>query len=480
VVIEIIIFLLILVLLLLLVLFIRTFLFKPENTPQVRSQSVDFDQEHAIESMKAMLKFKTISYVDRKKQDMNQFEGFKSYLKSRYTHIVNHSEILEFKDTLIVFKVRGQDEKSPVVLMSHYDVVPVNGKWQHDPFLGEIVNGRIYGRGAIDTKGTLCAVMESVEHLLKNNHSFKQDLYLAYSGDEEIRGGSADGLVEYLEENNITPRFVLDEGGAVVSNIFPGVKKKAALIGLAEKGFMSVRMRATTDGGHASMPQKNTSITLLSDAVQTLNKKHPFKLRYTYPIKQMLTILPRHSKYFHIRFVFANLWLFSPLIKHLAKKNQGTFLALLKTTQAFTMMEGSEAINVLPTEVSVGINYRMINGEHSMDVVERYEKLINHPLISFDVEYVTEATPISKTDDAFDALKDAVYETWDNSVVSPYLMMAATDSRYYHRISEHVYRFSPMQMHLEERAMIHSVNESIKIDYLMECITFYHHLLKKL
>lgn len=464
----------------LIVMGISAYLFKQTVQAYPSKITHPLDRKRITESMQSMLQFKTISYIDRSLQNQAAFDGFKAFLKTRYPHIIKHSEVLEMRNTLIVFKVKGESHDDPVVLMSHYDVVPENGAWDVPPFSGALKDGKIYGRGAIDTKSTLCAVVESVEYLLKDNHHFKQDIYLAFSGDEEIRGGSAEGLVDYLEARKLTPKFVLDEGGAIVEDIFPGVKQKAAVIGLGEKGFMSVNLTAKSHGGHASMPAHNTPLTKLSDTVALLNKKDPFKLRITPPIKAMFLTLAKHSTSLKMRFVFANLWLFAPIIKHLAYKNEGELMALLKTTQAFTMMQGSEAINVLPSTATTGVNYRLLQGETSDDVMIKINRLLPHKDIKVSLDYVTEATKISKMDTVFDDIKDSIQSTWDDTIVSPYLMMAATDSRYYHRISDHVYRFSPMKMTKDERKLIHGINEAIRVDSLIECTTFYVNLLQKL
>ncbi|MFU8786239.1 MAG: M20/M25/M40 family metallo-hydrolase [Candidatus Izemoplasmataceae bacterium] len=461
------------------VIIIRTINFK-ENFQSHPKHKVKLDEAHAIESLKAMIKFKTISHVDPSKIDNVPFEMFIEYLMQRYKTVVKHAEIIRIEPMGLIFKIKGDAHEHPTVLMSHFDVVPENGLWEHDPFLGEIIEGYIYGRGTLDTKGTLCAVMESVEHHLKKLYTFKEDLYLCFSGDEEVYGKSAHNMVAYLDKHHIKPALVLDEGGAVVKDIFPNVKESIAVIGISEKGVLSLKLTASSSGGHAAMPPKDTPITQLSKAVVKLNQSKHFKLTLTESVYAMFDTVARYSKSFIIRMIFANLWVFSPLVKQMASRSGGELLSLMKTTQAFTMMEGSEAINVLPTKASVGINYRLLTNQTGEKTIQSIKKIINNDHIQVNTLYLSDPPSLSKRDLNYQKIVDTIYETFEETIPTPYLMMATTDSRHYHKISENVYRFSPMRLSKEGLKTIHGVNEKIHKDDFIECVKFYINLLKKL
>jgi len=197
-------------------------------------------------------------------------------------------------------------------------------------------------------------------------------------------------------------------------------------------------------------------------------------------VHRLFDTVARHSESFAIKIIFANLWLFLPIVKLLAKKDGGQLLSLFKTTQAFTMMQGSEAVNVLPTKASIGVNYRLLTGETTEEVVKKVNKKVNNEHVHVRVVYGNEASAVSMVDENYGKIERAIAGTWNDVVVTPYLMMAATDSRFYHAISENVYRFSPMELTKEELGSIHGVDEAIQIHNLIACVKFYIRLLKQL
>jgi carboxypeptidase PM20D1 len=364
--------------------------------------------------------------------------------------------------------------------MAHFDVVPASGSWQEDPFSGRIDQSTVYGRGALDTKSSLNAIMEAVEHALKHGKVFKHDLYLAFSGDEEDLGLGAPSIMDELKKLGVKPAMVLDEGGAIVSKMFPGVRSKAAVVGIAEKGFLNIRLIAKSSGGHASTPPKNTPVTLLSKAVVKLNSSKVFKLKMTTPVKALFKALAPHSTSLPIKILFANLWLFLPVVKLIAKLSGGEFLSMFKTTQAFTLSSGSDAINVLPAEATIGINYRLRPGESSDQVIEKIKKVIRNKAIEVEVLSRSEATKSSLIDDQFDLIEKAIHQTWPDVLVAPYLMVATTDSRHYHEICNHVYKFSPMDVSKSDLKKIHGIDEDISIENIVSGVNFYLNLIEYL
>lgn len=470
--------LLIIPIMLIIIIILRTINFKPKMTPMMK-KTHDIDSMHAIESLSSMIQFKTISNVDPSNVNDVEFVNFREYLKNRYPKIFENSKFSLF-DRGMLFHIKGQSDQKPIVFMSHYDVVPINGNWKGDPFSGKIENDYVYGRGTLDTKSSLNAIMESVEFALSNGKIFLNDLYLAFGGDEETYGTSQQKMVKHFQEKGIKPYLVLDEGGAIVSNIFPGVSKKAAVVGIAEKGFMNLKMTAKSSGGHASTPPKDTTLTMLSNAITKLNNHKSFKLKLTPPVKALFDHIAPHSNSFMIRMIFANLWIFLPVVKLIAKSSGGEFLSLFKTTQAFTMASGSEAINVLPAESSIGVNYRLRPEENSSTVISRIKKIIRNDQITIEADDVSEATTISKIDDAYKIIEKAISETWPDVVPTPYLMIATSDSRHYHSICDHVYKFSPMDVTKADLAKIHGVDEDISTENVLNGVQFYLNIIDQL
>ncbi|MFA6801475.1 MAG: M20/M25/M40 family metallo-hydrolase [Acholeplasmataceae bacterium] len=472
------IYLLIIIVLLIIILIIKTLIFK-KTLEMHELSNIDINNEKAIESLAKKLKIPTISYRDSTKINQQAFHDFKALLINDYPHIQKHAT---YKDigTGILFHIQGQSKENPIVLMAHFDVVPVSNNWSKDPFGAETDVTYLYGRGTLDTKVTVNAIMESVEYLLSKDKTFKQDLYIAFSGEEEINGPTQKMMVSYFKEHHIKPYIVFDEGGAIVSNMFPGVKEKVAVIGIAEKGFVNIELKAKSKGGHASTPPKDTPVTLLSKAVVKINQSKAFKMKLTSPIKTMFNHIACYSRSFPIRMIFANTWLFTPIIKLIAKLSGGELYAMFKTTLAFTVTNGSSAINVLPNEATFGINIRIRPGETSKDIVDKIKKIVRKEHIEVHVIDVSESTTISLIDDGFKLFDKAIKQTWDKTIVSPYLMVATTDSRHYHEICERVYKFAPYQVTSADLKLIHGDDEKISKVNIVNAIKFYINFLNQL
>jgi carboxypeptidase PM20D1 len=446
--------------------------------PKTPLKGHDIKTEHAIESLQKALQFKTVSYEDTSLENDQAFADFQAFLIDRYPFMKEKGSVEIIDDRGILITLKGKDDRRPGVLMSHYDVVPVNGTWKHDPFSGALIDDRIYGRGALDTKGTLISICEALHDYFKTHDQLEKSIYLALGGDEEVRGASAIKMRDMIHQRHPELSFVLDEGGAVTSDVFKGIKAPIALVGLGEKGFMSVTLTVHDKGGHASMPAQETAITHLAKAVRILNKNKRFKAEVTPVVKALFEGLYPYSSDFKMRYVFYNFFFFKPLIKRHILKTGGTLSAMMRTTQAFTLMAGSEAINVLPTQASVGINYRLITGESSSEVLKKIQKALKKLPVEVTCTFKTEATSISSLEGPYPFLQNIIEKTWGEVLTVPYLMVAATDGRHYHQISDHVYRFSAQQMGPLELSMIHSVDESILTKHYLECVQFYRHLVE--
>jgi carboxypeptidase PM20D1 len=336
----------------------------------------------------------------------------------------------------------------------------------------------MWGRGTLDTKVTFNAVLSSAETLIKNNFVPENDIYFAFSGGEEVNGKGAENIVNWFKENNISPALVVDEGGAVVENVFPGVKEPCGLIGIAEKGMLNLKFSIDSNGGHASAPTPHTPIGELSAACCKIENK-PFPMHITKPVSELFDNLGRHST-FVFRMIFANMWLFRGALNFICKKNGGEINALVRTTVAFTQASGSAAPNVIPPTSTMVANLRL-NPEDSIEsATERIRKIVKNDNIELYVEDGMEPSPISRINcKEYDKVATAVANTWSGCIVSPYLMVQCSDSRHYGEICDRVYRFSAMDLTAEERSTIHGHNERIRLETVYRAVEFYIRLMKQ-
>ena len=468
------------IVLFLLFLIIRALLFTPKSDVTCNPTPIFVDIDKVASDLSEMIRCRTISDKSKENEDEAEFIKFKTLLRTLFPSVYNTCTVEEPTDRSILLKWSGKSSVSPTVLMSHYDVVSVvEDKWEKPPFSGEIdENGVLWGRGAIDTKVTLNGIMQAAEILINDGFVPANDVYFAFAGDEEINGYGARAIVSLFKERGITPGIVVDEGGAVVNNVFPGVNVPCALIGIAEKGMVNIEYSVNGGGGHASSPKPHTPIGKLSSACVRM-EKNPFKLIISDPTEKLFNTLGRHSTLLY-RVIFSNLWLFKPVLNILTKKTGGELNALMRTTTAFTMMEGSRGMNVIPAYASMISNHRIIPGETVESVVETIKSTAEPAGVTVRLIEGTDPSVISKTDcESYDRIKEVIKETWPGVIVSPYLMVACSDSRHWGVISDRVYRFSAMALTSEERATIHGNNERVPKETVAKTVEFYIRLISK-
>ena len=460
------------------VLVIRALCFKPKAQAEVTGNPVTFDADAAVSALQQLVQCKTISYNDSSLEDDAEFQKLISLLPKLYPDFYAACPLQQLPDRALLFKWAGKHSDKPAVMMSHYDVVPVvEDQWEKPPFSGIIEDGVLWGRGTLDTKVTMNAALSAANELIKIGFTPEQDIYFAFSGGEEINGLGAVNIVNYFADNGITPALVLDEGGAVVENVFPGVKIPCAMIGVAEKGMINAQYTVHSNGGHASAPLPKSPITTLAKACRKV-VEHPFKMNISSAVAEMFDTLARHSTFVY-KLIFANLWCFKPVLDLICRKSGGDMNALVRTTTAFTQAQGSDARNVIPVEAHLVSNMRL-NPSDSVESAAAYlRKTVNDPDVEITVLESHEPSPISETGcDSWNKVASAVAATWQGCVVTPYLMVQCSDSRHYRDISRHVYKFSAMDLTKEERRSIHGNNEKIRLETIEKSVEFYLRLLQ--
>lgn len=466
-------------LILVIVLLTRAANFVPAQQNWPAREEVQFDGDRAISALQQLIRCKTVSYYDPAQEDDAEFEKLIALLPELYPAVFARCEFMRLPNRALLFRWSGKASDAPSVMMAHYDVVPVEAaNWAKPPFEGVIEDGMLWGRGSLDTKVTFNGVLSAATTLIAGGFIPDQDVYFAFSGGEEVNGEGAVRIVEWFKERNITPALVVDEGGAVVEGVFPGVKAPCGLIGIAEKGMMNVTFSVKSAGGHASAPRPHTPIGVLSRACCAV-EEHPFPMHITKPAAEMLDTLGRHST-FLFRLIFSNMWLFRGVLDLLCRKTGGEINALVRTTAAFTQANGSLAPNVIPPTASMTANLRLNPEDSVQGARERLLNVINDPSVELSIGSSMEPSPISETNcAAWNKVASAVANTWQGCIVSPYLMVQCSDSRHYRDLSNHVYRFSAMDLTSEERSTIHGNNERIRLETAKRAVEFYIRLMQQ-
>lgn len=456
---------------------VRTLRFTPKPQPRLSQEEVCFDRDAAVDALAQLVRCKTVSYNDHSLEDESEFQKLISLLPRLYPNVMETCEFRKLPDRALLLRWPGKNPGDPAVMMAHYDVVPVNEEaWDKPPFEAVLEDGVLWGRGTLDTKVTFNGILSAANHLIARGFRPERDVYFAFSGGEEVNGQGAPNIVAWFREQGIRPALVVDEGGAVVENVFPGVKVPCGLIGIAEKGMMNAQFRARSQGGHASAPKPHTPVGVLSAACKRV-EDHPFKAHIQGPAAQMFDTLGRYSTPLY-RVIFANLWCFGWLLDLMARKSGGEMNALLRTTVAFTQMQGSSARNVIPPEATMVANMRLNPSDSVASALDYLKKTVANDAVEITALESFEPSPVSETGcEAWDKVAASVAETWRGCVVAPYLMVQCSDSRHYGPISNHVYRFSAMDLTAGERSTIHGNNERIRVETVGKAVEFYIRLL---
>ncbi len=435
-----------------------------------------------VAALQALVRIPTVSYAETERIDTDAFDAFLAELERQFPLLHERLELTRINGHALLFHWRGRSAERPVVLMAHLDVVPVDedAPWQHPPFSADLVDGAIWGRGTLDDKGCLVGICAAVEQLLAEDVTPAQDVWLSFGCDEEVSGQAARAAVAVLQQRGVRPWFVLDEGGAVAHEAFPRVKAPVAVIGVAEKGTTDLRLTVEGRGGHSSTPARNGPTVRLSRAVARLDRS-PFHASTPGPTIELMRRLAPHAPA-ALAPLMARADRLQPLRTRALIAAGPESAAMTRTTAAVTTLSGSPAHNVIASHASAGVNVRVMVGDTVAGVVEHVRKAIRDGQVEVEVVEAGEPSPVSPYDgdEAFGLLESTVGELFPDAVVAPYVMMAATDSRFFTAICERVYRFAPYRMTKAQREAIHSYDEHLGVDDFHVGIAWYRRLIERL
>jgi len=430
------------------------------------------------------LRFKTVSFQDSTQFDAREFEGLHRYLRDSFPKLHAALKLEKVNGYGLLYEWTGSDPGlAPLVLLAHQDVVPVEpgteGRWTEPPFAGRIAGGYVWGRGALDDKTSLVGLLEAVEHLVAAGAKPRHTVYLAFGYDEEVGGRrGAARIAELLASRNVHPEFVLDEGGALATGLITGVAAPVALIGIAEKGYVTVELTAEAEGGHSSMPPRATAVGILAAGLARLETRQmPRAIRG--PTADMFDYLGPEMP-FAPRLVMANRWLLGGiLMSQFGTTPQGN--ALLRTTTAPTVLQAGVKENVLPSTARALVNFRILPGDSVASVLEHVRRAVDDPRIAVNALQTTFSNPSAVTPveaGPFQLLSRTIRQVAPGTVVTPWLVVGATDSRHYARLTPNVLRFVGATIGKDDLRRVHGTDERVGVRAYADAVRIYIQLLK--
>ena len=460
--------------LLLLIAVVRTLLM-PNKRSDYAAPEADARAMLLAQKLSKMIQYDTTSHANVHEEE--KFLGFHKVLEELFPLVHEKLERTVIDGNLLYYW-KGKSSEKPILLMSHQDVVPAEGEWLHEPFSGDIADGKVWGRGASDTKCSVMAFFEAVEELLREGYTPDCDVYLASSCTEEWAGDGAPKIVEELKRRGVELFIVCDEGGGIISEPIGGIKGNFAMVGVFEKGKADVKFTARSTGGHASAPAKNTPIARLAAFVNEVETHTPFKRKFLPEVSAMFARLAPYAP-FGLKLVMGNLWLFAPIMKPVLGRISAQAGAMLQTTIAFTMQSGSDAYNVLPQEATLGANMRFIPHQGEKESLEIIKALAAKHGLETEIVHSNDYTePVDINGEAFKLVEKVIGETFPGLPVSPYVMTGATDAQFYQPICPSCIRFAPVIYGPEQMTGMHGLNENIEYNCLPGAVSFYQNLIK--
>lgn len=462
------------------VMVVKTLIFHSKQIPVTPVQAVPVENA-VVQHFAQAIQIPTASQAE--KIDTQAFLQLDTLIQRTFPNVDSILEKHAINRFSKIFKWQGKNsDLLPVLLMAHMDVVPIedSAKWQVPPFSGALQNDFIWGRGTLDDKISVFSLLEAVEQLLKENYLPERTIYLAFGHDEEISGlNGAQAISEWFKQQNIHFEYVLDEGSLILEKALPGLKPPLAMIGVAEKGYTTLKLTVSlTEGGHSSMPPKQTAIGILSDAITEL-EENPFPARIDGASRGLLEYVGPEMP-FPFKMVFANLWLTKGLLKYQFSQSPASS-ALIRTTTAPTIIRAGLKDNVLPSTAEAKINFRILPGETVESVLAQVRKTISDDRVKVEQDNTSfgeNPSPVSSTNTfGFRVIQKSILEVFPNAIVAPALVIGATDSRHYTSVSDNIYRFLPIQLSNEDLSRFHGKDERVSVENYKNAIRFYRQLI---
>jgi carboxypeptidase PM20D1 len=442
---------------------------------------VILDEDAAIERLSKAIQIPTVSHENKSIIEERAFQTFHQYLAESFPLVHAQLDVKTFAKHSLLYHLKGQNTQlKPVLFVGHLDVIAVNqqaqSRWQQPPFSGNVVDGVIWGRGALDNKISVMALMESMEQFLAQNQVAQRDIYFAFGHNKETGGEGAKAIANYFAEQNMQFEFILDEGGAITKDIIPGTNHPVALVGVAEKSFVNITLKVAGQGGHSSQPPLETTAAILAKAIVNLEDK-PFTAHIKFFDLMFQNIgyaLPLTN-----RLAMANLWLFEPLVLD-RLLDQSYSAASVRTTAAATMLQASDKSNVLPIQASAVMNVRIYPGDNLESIIAHMQKAINDPRVIISSDVASEESLVSSTETlGYKLIESTIRRIDDNILVSPYLVQGATDSRHYQTMTDSIYRFVMVTLDAKSYRQIHGLNEQVSTQDYRNAIQFYYAMLEQ-
>ena len=448
-----------------------------KQVPVKAIQLPEVNKEKAVARISGALKIPTLSAKGAFRPEV--FLDLHRYLEEQFPLVHSRLQREVVGGFSLLYHWSGSDPAAqPILLMSHLDVVAVPGdeepRWTHAPWSGDVADGYIWGRGAIDVKCGVLSHLEAVEHLLGQGYVPKQDIYLAFGHDEEVGGNDGNLQIALkMRERGVRFRFVLDEGGVIVDGAMPGLNKPLALVAVAEKGYATIRMSVNVEPGHSSMPPAQTAVGILSAAVARL-EQHPLPASLTGAFGLMLDAVAPETD-FMPRLMLANRDLLAPVLLHNFSQTP-TLNALARTTTAVTVIHGGEHEGSLPGHAEAFVNFRLLPGDSPEFVLDQTRKAINDVRVECELRKGAPSIPSSFISDHrspdFMTLQRVIRQVFPGVVVAPGLAVVATDSRHYEAVADNIYRFLPLQLKVEDLHRIHGIDERIGVENYQKMVQF--------
>lgn len=459
----------------------RTIQFVPAESNIEKQLVTNSDPSAAVERLSQAIQIPTISWSTEAATEVEAFNRLNQHFEQSFPAVYANLTVSKVLEHGRLIEWRGADPSlEPLLLLAHTDVVPIANQaaWSVEPFSGEVKDGYLYGRGTIDDKSSALAILEALERLVSEGFIPTRAIYISLGHDEEIGGLAAQAVAKQFADRGVRFAAVIDEGGLVISKAMPGIEVPLAMVGIAEKGYLTLKLTSKGEGGHSSMPPKSSAVGSLATALSRI-ESNPFPANLDSPTSDIFDTVAPHFPLLE-RTLFANLWLTERLLIAALEKQKATN-ALIRTTTALTVFNGGTKDNVLPPSATAMVNFRILPGETRETVTARVTELVDNPEISVErSQFGNDPSLVSDPKAAaFEWISRNVAKSLSGEViVSPNLVAGATDARHFDHLSDNVYRFLPFRVDKDDLSRFHGVDERISTESYIEGIGFYYNLMK--